>query len=248
MNKNIFTLNVNVEKPSFLKRVVAYLIDIIFVALLATAISMVFVDNTKYQEQTTQIMSLTKKYTDGKITKEEYSEQFDVLNYYLTKEGVSTSIINVGVALVYYVVLCYFCKGITLGKYLMKLRIVSANEKELNMGHYLIRALFVNLILSNIISIVFVLLMNQNTFISIYPKVSTVLTIFLLVTMLFVMYRNDGRGLHDIMSNTKIISTKVAKVKAEVTDAQIVEEKKIEEVSEKKQTKKNKSKKSGGKK
>ena len=53
------------EKPYFLRRAVAYLIDMIFVALLATAISMVFINNEKYQSQTAQLMELTKKYTAG---------------------------------------------------------------------------------------------------------------------------------------------------------------------------------------
>ena len=225
----------NIDKPSFLKRIVAYLIDMILVALLATAISMVFVDNSKYKGRTQELMKLTQSYIDQEVTKEEYSEQFDNLNYYLTKDGVGTTIVNCSVALVYYVILCYFCHGITLGKYLMKLQIVSSNDKELNMGHYLIRGLFVNLILSNLISIIFVYTMNKETFINIYPKASNILTLFLLASVLFVMYRNDGRGLHDLVSNTKVISTKNSiinvdkinePVKEEVVEAKVIEEKK----------------------
>lgn len=229
------------EKPYFLRRIVAYLIDILFVVLLSTAVSMVFINNAKYQQRSKQLMNLTKMYSNGEITKEEYSEQFDTLNYHLTKEGVGTSIINIGVSLVYYVILCYFCHGITLGKYLMKLRIVSSNEKKLNIGHYLIRGLFANLILSNIVSVVFVLTMNQSTFSSIYPKVSNVLTLFLLATMLFMMYRSDGRGLHDLMANTKIISTKETKVKPiveEIVDAKVIEEKEVKKTTKKTTTKK----------
>ena len=159
------------------------------------------------------------------------------MNYYLTKEGVATTIVSCSVAVVYYVILCYFCHGITLGKYLMKLRIVSANEKELNMGHYLIRSLFANLILSNLISIIFVLTMDKSTFINFYPKVSNALTVFLLATILFMMYRNDGRGLHDLMANTKIISTKIAKTKEEIKE-EVVEAKVIEEKVTKKNSKK----------
>ncbi len=234
----------NKEKPSFLKRIIAYLVDLIIVTLLATAISMVFIDNTNYQKQTNELMELTKSYTEGKITREEYSEQFDTLNYYVTKEGVGTSIVNCSVAIVYYVILCFFCHGITLGKFLMKLRIVSSNEKELNIGHYLIRGLFVNLILSNLVSIIFIYAMNKETFISVYPKVSSVLSIFLLVSMLFIMYREDGRGLHDLMANTKVISTKEPKeerVKEEVVEAKVIEEKKVDdkkETTKKKTTKK----------
>ena len=58
------------------------------------------------------------------------------------------------------------------------------------------------------------------------------------------MYRNDGRGLHDLMSNTIVISTKVNKEvkeeKEEVVDAKVIEEK---PTSEKKIDSKKKSKK-----
>ena len=109
------------EKPYFLRRSIAYLIDIIIVTLLATVISMIFIDNTNYQKKSEELMQLTKKYTDGEITREEYSKEFDTLNYYVTKEGIGTTIANCSVAIVYYVILCYFCHGITLGKYIMKL-------------------------------------------------------------------------------------------------------------------------------
>ena len=228
----------NREKPYFFRRVVAYLIDILLVTLLATAISMVFINNTNYQKRTEELKELVRKVTDEEITKEEYNKEYETLNYYMTKEGVENTIVNCSVAIVYYVILCYLCHGITLGKYLMKLRIVSGNENELNMGNYLIRALFVNLILSNLVSIICVYSMSKETFISIYPKLSSVLSIFLLVTMLVMMYREDGRGLHDLISNTKVISTKEPKVKEkteEVKEAKVIEEKQI---TKKKKTKK----------
>ena len=242
----------NREKPYFLKRIAAYLIDLIIVTLLASAISMVFFKNEEYNMYSEQLMTLTKKYTNNEISKDDYAKEFNDLNYFMTKESVDVTIVNCSVAVVYFVVLCYFCHGITLGKYLMKLQIVSANDKELNMGHYLIRALFVNLILSNLVSISFVLLMNKDTFINVYPKVSTALTLFLLASILFVMYRNDGRGLHDLMANTKIISTKkdkntveVPEKKEEIQEAKVIEEKKTDT---KKKTTKKSTKKTGGKK
>jgi hypothetical protein len=72
--------------------------------------------------------------------------------------------------------------------------------------------------------------MSKDTFISVYPKISSVLSIFLLVTMLFMMYREDGRGLHDLISNTKVISTKELKEekpKDIVEEAKVIEEKQL---------------------
>ena len=85
----------NNEKPYFLKRFAAYLIDLIIVTLLASAISLVFLDNTKYQGESEQLMQLTKKYTDKEITKEEYTKQYDELNYIMTKDNLGVTIDNV---------------------------------------------------------------------------------------------------------------------------------------------------------
>ena len=124
----------------------------------------------------------------------------------------------------------------------MKLRIDSANAKDLNMGNYLKRALFVNMILSNLVSIIFIYTLNKETFITLHPKISSVLSVFLLVTLLFMMYREDGRGLHDLMANTIVISTKELRsdvtVENEVKDAKVIEEKEIKEEKPKKTTKK----------
>lgn len=222
--------NENREKPLFLKRVVAYLIDMILVSALATAISVVFINNNDYQLRTEQMIDLTRKLSNKEITNEEYTKESNELNYYLAKESVGTTAVMASVTIVYFVVLSYFCHGITLGKYLMKLRVVSANDKELNILNYLLRSLFINLILSNLFSVIFVSLMSKDTFISIYPRVNNILSLFILVTILFITYRNDGRGLHDFMANTKIISTKVKTIKEEneeVKEAKVIDEKKI---------------------
>ena len=244
----------NKEKPYFLKRFAAYFIDMIIVSILASIISVVFVNNTKYQNASKELMTLTEKYTKNEITKDEYTKQFDELNYTMTKENVDVTIINCSVGLVYYVILCYFCHGITLGKYLMKTRIISSKDKELNMGNYLLRSLFVNLLLSNILSVVLVSLLDKSSFISIYPKVSNVLTLFMLASVIFMMYREDGRGLHDMISGTRVISTKGIKkneeeVKEEVVEAKVIEEKTTKKsTEEKKTTTKKTTKKTGGKK
>ena len=233
----------NTKKPSFVKRTCAYLIDLIIVSFIAGIISLIFVNSDNYNNRTREILDLTRKYTAGEVTREEYIEQSDTLNYYMTKDSVEVSIINCSVALLYYVILCYYCNGITLGKYLLKMRIVSASDKKLNIGNYLIRALFVNLILSNLINIILVSVLSKEGFTSIYSKLSGALTIFLMATMLFIMYREDGRGLHDLMAKTMIISTKEDKNNETKEDKEIVTEAKVLEEKEVASKKKKNSKK-----
>lgn len=248
----------NKEKPTFFRRTVAYVIDLFIVLLLASIIySMIYGNDTrsvKYIEDlgtiTEKMNSTKEKYDKKEITQEEYDQAYeeytkerDDLYYINSKDTVGQSIIIVGVSLIYYVVLCFFCKGITLGKYIMKLQIVSAKEKELNIGNYLLRALFVNMVLSQLFTIASVYLMNKELFLTVHPKVSQLLSLFLLVTILVIMYREDGRGLHDLIAGTKIISTKEKKEQAKeenkdnvekVKEATVIDEKNIKKTTKRK--------------
>ena len=221
----------NKEKPSVFKRSVAYLIDMLVVSLLASIIVTVFIgNNMRKSNYTEELLTLRELLNSKEITQEEYNIMSNDLVYMNAKDSVGLTITMSGVALVYYVVLCYIAKGITLGKYLMKLQIVSNNGKKLNLFNYLVRGLLVNLILIYILNATLVLTLDKDGFLSVYQISSNVLVIFLFISFVFAMYRNDGRALHDIICNTKIISTKVVnenvEVKEEVVDAKVIEEKK----------------------
>ena len=229
----------NREKPYFLKRVIAYLIDIIIVLLLSGVIARIFINTDNYDAESRKLMELTKNLTEEKITREEYNEESKNINYYLTKEGVPISIVNCSITIIYYVVMCFYCGGITLGKYIMKLRIVSANDKKLNLGNYLLRSLPINLVLYYIVSVTMVLVLSKDSFMKIYDKISSAFFIFLLATLVFIMYREDGRGLHDLIANTKIISTKKDTKEVckpdDVVEAKVIEKKKTTNKKSKKE-------------
>lgn len=218
----------NREKPYIYKRVIAYVIDLLIVTVLSGIITLVFTNSSQSDASTQKLLDLTSKMTSGEITREEYTKQFDEINYQVTKESVPVTAITCGVTIVYFVIMCYYCHGITLGKYLMKLKITSASNKELNLGNYLLRSLIINMLLTNLVSIILVCSLSKESFLSIYPKVSNIFTIIILVSFIFMMYREDGRGLHDMISGTKIVNfkKKEEETKEEITEAKIVEEKK----------------------
>ena len=198
----------NRKKPFVYKRVMAYFIDLIVITLISGILTIVFTNNEAYEEDSLRLMELTKELTSGEKTQEEYYKEFDNINYSLTKNSISVTAITVSVSIVYYVILCYYCHGITLGKYIMHLKIVSANGKELNLCHYLLRCLVVNMVLSNIVTIILIESLSKDTFINYYSRISNGFSILLLISFIMIMYRNDGRGIEDFMGNTKVINWK----------------------------------------
>ena len=198
----------NKKKPYVYKRVIAYVIDLIIVTLISGMLSIVLTDNNKYNQDAEKLFELTSKIASKEIDAEEYYREYDELNYTLTKDSIDVTIITIGVSIVYFVVLTYFCHGITLGKYIMKLKIVSANGKDLNILNYFLRSLLIDLLLSHASSIILINILSKEDFIKYYSKISNVFTVLLLVSFIIIMYRDDGRGIEDFMGNTKIVNMK----------------------------------------
>ena len=84
---------------------------------------------------------LSSKYEDQKISKKEYSKIVSTLNdefnsiakdyiYILGTKSISNSVITIACTLLYFGVIQYFLKGQTIGKKLLKLKVVSSNDKK----------------------------------------------------------------------------------------------------------------------
>lgn len=241
-----------------LKRIGAYLIDIILVSLLATLLSSnnyINKDydkytktydeyNDKYSEYNKFYTKLEEYYEDSKISekeynkllkydeeytkelkelyenkkigKKEYNSIIENLNdnyskieidysYKLLKYSIIPTIINIMCILLYFVVIQFYFNGQTLGKKLMKLRVVKNNKKDLTILNYLFRSLIVNELFINILNIICLIILSKNNYI-VYNQIIYVITYILEMTIIFtIVFDKKNRGLHDYISNTKVI-------------------------------------------
>ena len=231
----------NNGKPKIYKRFIAYFIDILVVTLLAGLLTVIFTDTTKYNNTNKEVLEVTQQMLKDQEHADDYIPRLRELNYDLSVNSINVTIITVIISIIYFVIMPYYCHGITLGKYITKVRITSANDNELTIFNYLLRSLIINNILSNIVSIAITYSLSKNDFIKYSDKVSNVFTILLIATLIFMMYREDGRGLHDLLGNTKVVNLNSeeslenhVEIKEEIKDAQVIEEKK--KVVKKKQT------------
>lgn len=172
----------------------------------------------KLQEETQYQDILSSKYDDTKITKGEYKEivskiheEFEVkindYSYKLNKKNTTNSIITLVCTLIYFGILQYFLNGQTIGKKILKLQVVSATNKKLNIITFILRSLIINDILLNSVGVTFLILASKSTYLSISNIVSIAISIVEALIVYFVISREDGRGLHDLLFNTKVIST-----------------------------------------
>ncbi len=217
----------NRKKPYVFKRVIAFVIDLFIVSMLSGVLALVFTNNKEYEEDSQKMVELTQKIASGEVTSKEFDGVFNEINYNLTLHSNGITIITVVVSIIYYCIMCYFCHGITLGKYIMKLKIESANGKDLNIFNYLIRGLIINSILSNIVTLILINTLSKEDYLNIYLKIGNIFPILMILSFVLMTYRNDGRGIHDLISNTKIVNIKDLEAETEtnnVSDANIVKE------------------------
>lgn len=169
------------------------------------------IDNPTYGEL------IISKYNDSKISKGEYkelitsiNEKFDITAkdyiYLLNKDGVLNSIITIVCTILYFGVLQYVLKGQTIGKKLFKLKVVSASDKKITILNYLLRSLIVNDVLLNTITVIFLLVSTQKVYTSANGIIGTIISVIEAIIIFLVLTREDQRGIHDLLFNTKVIS------------------------------------------
>ena len=214
-------------KPVSYKRILAYLIDIFIVICIATILTMFIPVSEEYTNQMNELNAVLEDYSSGDISETEYLEKFNDISYIVNKESVQVSIVSVVLSTIYFVVLAYYMNGQTFGKKIMKIQVVSANSKKLTMNNYLIRSLLVDSILMNAISIIAILFLEKSSYLKVYDVTSTIFGAIYVVIFAMILFRQDGRGLHDLLANTKVIS---------LNDKKVLNEETIKE--EKKETKK----------
>ena len=191
-------------KASFFKRMGAFVIDYFIVLVIASLITMGFNTN-KNNDLNNQRNQLISDYQNEKITIDEYKDETYKLNYELQKENITVNIVTITLYIGYFVVFATLNKGQTLGKKLLKIRVVNKNNDKPSIWNMLVRSLFIYNIISILFSTVAVNFLNINTFTYIYTALGYIEYFVIIISFFMVIYKKDGRGLHDMIDGTNII-------------------------------------------
>ena len=191
-------------KATFFERLGSYFIDTIIISLIFSIICLGIDNNTSNAEK--EMQELDNKLIASEITPEEYLEDYTAVLYDYQKENILQSGISVALTIAYFVVFQYMNKGQTLGKKLFKIRVVDKDDKHpISILKGLLRSFIVFSILSGVLSILFLFIVNKNHYFVSYSVLLFLEGIFTLITIMLVLYKKDGRGLHDMMANTMVI-------------------------------------------
>lgn len=189
-------------KADFFKRIFAYMIDYFIILLV---LSFITANINVGSDITEKVNNLTNEYKNGNITIEEYNEEVLPLNYELTKRKLPVNVITCVIIIGYYIVFAYFNKGQTLGKKICKIRIVNDKGERASIWNILIRSLFIYGIITTLYSLISINFLDIESFNYSVSVVSVIECLFIVVSLLMMLYKKDGRGLHDIVAKTKVI-------------------------------------------
>lgn len=192
-------------KPYFFPRLVAYFIDIILVSLICSGVMLLLPRNENYDKYMKEYEQIQTQLIQEQITAEEYlNKSIDVV-YDIDYSNVVTMFVQIVLLILYFVVFQFYRKGQTLGKKIMKLRVVSVKEQELTLNQVAYRALIINTIFINVVILGALLFIGRNYYYYFSMFLQFLSGVIIFVTLIMILFRKDGRGLHDVIAGTKVI-------------------------------------------
>lgn len=195
-----------------LKRLLAYIIDILIVGFVASALANIdilnpYLDN--YLESYESFNETLKNINEENVIDMFYSAEF--VNQY--QNTLKYSVYFTGISFVCY--LLYFVgfqkwnKNQTVGKKLMNLKVVNKNKKDdVKVWQYLIRTLIVYNLFFSGLNVCLALCFNTKLFFTLSLIVSIIGYVITYLGYGMILFRKDGKGLHDLLSGTEVMEVK----------------------------------------
>ncbi len=192
-----------------LKRFSAYIIDIIIISFISS-----FIFTIAFKDKIEDYSNTSQEYMKKITKKEELNEkELNDIGYKFSKSTQTLTIITISTQIVYAIFLQYFLNGQTLGKKIMKIRIVSEKEKKLNPSLFVLRESIFYLIPLKIIDIICLMVLKKTYYLSVTGIINDINSIIYIAIIGTIIFRKDERGLHEIISKTKVIEDKKNAVK-----------------------------------
>ncbi len=195
-------------KAKLWRRIVALVIDLIFISLLSSLVISLPIFNNQSDDLSKTFINLTNDYLQGKVTREEYNNRNLELSYQLERKTYVASIINIVIILAYFSCFDYFLEGQTIGKKLLKIKLKSYNGKKNNIFQFILREFIASFIYVEFINLILVFTLKKSTYISSYNLISNLCLLLYAACFIVVLFREDGRGIHDFLANTMVIDAK----------------------------------------
>lgn len=195
------------DKPMFISRFLAYVIDMCIVFLLAALIVTPFMDSKSLNDLSNETIELLEKYQNKEISDQEYTVEYSNLNYKMSRSTELVTIVSILISVISFSVVPLYNNGQSIGKKLMKIKIVS-DYGDLTANQLLFRSFIANSILLDSISVLFIMFASRDVYSNCVGLFSFIQHTVMLVSLFMVLWGKEGLAVHDMLVHTKVVKVK----------------------------------------
>lgn len=184
------------------RRFGAYIIDyiiIVFISSLFARITILNPNLEKYNDLYQEYMTSISEKKDLSTT------DLTGMSYDLSKAGVNSAIINLVVSTLYFVGFQYINKGKTIGKRLLKIKIVGEGEDKPKFYQVLLHSIIINSLVTSLVSIILIITLSKNDYLTYNQIVQFIDLGLVFLSIGFMIFRKDGKGVHDLLAKTNVV-------------------------------------------
>lgn len=184
------------------RRFGAYIIDyiiIVFISSLFARITILNPNLEKYNDLYQEYMTSISEKKDLSTT------DLTGMSYDLSKVGVNSAIINLVVSTLYFVGFQYINKGKTIGKRLLKIKIVGEGEDKPKFYQVLLHSIIINSLVTSLVSIILIITLSKNDYLTYNQIVQFIDLGLVFLSIGFMIFRKDGKGVHDLLAKTNVV-------------------------------------------
>lgn len=198
-----------INKASFGKRILAYLIDIILVMVVVVLLETLLPRNNNIDILNKEFNDTTDRYFNKQIDFSIYFNQVALIFKDLDEARIMYSVINAILIFIYFIFVPYFFDGKTIGKKILKIKTVRNDKECLSLKNLVIKNMIDTGLMYMLFSLALIYILPSMSYF-IFTLVLSILQISLMtISVCMIIKRKDKRGLNDILSGTKVIEDSI---------------------------------------
>lgn len=198
-----------INKASLKKRLLAYLIDIVLIAIIVFLLGTLLPKNNNIDILNKELNDTTDRYFNKQIDFSIYFNQVALIFKDLDEARIMYSVINAILIFIYFIFIPYFFDGKTIGKKILKIKTVRNDKECLSLKNLVIKNMIDTGLMYMLFSLALIYILPSMSYF-IFTLVLSILQISLMTISVFmIIKRKDKRGLNDILSGTKVIEDSI---------------------------------------
>lgn len=192
------------KKALFIQRLFAFIFDMLLVSLIASFVVTPFLNSDKIHELEKREQELIMNIQSNDFNKSSFILEYSDFYYQYSRSMGIVSIVSILFKVLYFIVYQIYNNGQTVGKKIMRIKIVS-DSGELLMNQILLRSMINNFIFVDLAIFIFMLFSPKKFYMSLISVVYFAHYLLLLISVFMLIYRKDGRTIADKIVHTKVI-------------------------------------------